>query len=183
MLIRVVTGILLCCAVLALAGPSHAQETVRQFPVGLTPGGIMRPNPPFMVVDPATNKAFVPFQAPVPPPNDAPSPFNNPFPLSPNSQPTEGRASAPGSYAMRVTEVPGQWVYSLQYVPGIGSTERDLRMADGVDARLHGDGDRGGVSLLQPLGAAAHRVRLGGGAGHVRSALALSPSRAGTTTG
>ena len=121
MLTRLVTGMLLGCAVLALAGPSQAQETVHQFPAGLTPGGLMRPNPPFMVIDPTTGKAFVPFQAPVPPPNDSPSPFNNPFPLSPNSQPSEGRAPAPLGFPTRVTEVPGQWVYSLQYVPGIGS--------------------------------------------------------------
>jgi hypothetical protein len=123
MLTRLVAGMLVGCAALALAGAGQAQETAQQFPAGLTPGGLLRPNPPFIVVDPRTNKAFVPFQAPAPPPNDAPSPFNNPFPMSPNSQPSEGRAlaPAPGGSAARVTEVPGQWVYSLQFVPGIGS--------------------------------------------------------------
>jgi len=93
MLKRSIAGMLASGALLALIATGHAQEMANadQLAVGLVPGGIIRPNPPFMVINPSTNKPFLPFQAPVPPPNDSPNPFNNPFPLSPNSQPSEGR--------------------------------------------------------------------------------------------
>ena len=122
MLKRSIAGMLASGALLALIATGHAQEMANadQLAVGLVPGGIIRPNPPFMVINPSTNKPFLPFQAPVPPPNDSPNPFNNPFPLSPNSQPSEGRV-APGGQPVRVTEIPGQWVYSWQYVPAPGN--------------------------------------------------------------